>query len=176
MVTRRQVARCHGPVDSMIGGVDGFAVEFHANGHDVVVRVTGEVDAATAPTMSAQLDRARDGFSGDVRVDLAAVTFSTLRRWCAAARSRWARRAGPTRGRGQDGAHGAASIRADRACSTPSNPDYDAERDRRSHRGVIREVPPYLWQVVCCPFPPVGRRSDDTKSPPAVRARPAAHL
>jgi anti-sigma B factor antagonist len=72
----------------MIGGVDGFDVEFRADGRDVLVRVAGEVDTATAPTMLAQLDRARDGFSGDVRVDLADVTFFDSAAVCALLRAR----------------------------------------------------------------------------------------
>jgi anti-sigma B factor antagonist len=55
--------------------VDGFAVEFHTDGRGVLVRVAGEVDAATAPALSAQLERAVEWNSGDVMVDLAGVTF-----------------------------------------------------------------------------------------------------
>jgi hypothetical protein len=61
----------------MIGEVDGFTVECHPDGRDVLVRVVGEVHAATAPTMSAQLDRAGDGLDRRLVV---AKTAPTARR------------------------------------------------------------------------------------------------
>ena len=70
-----------------MGEVSGFTVELHVDGSDVLVRVAGEVDTATAPMLSGELDRARDGFGGDVRVDLAAVTFFDSAAVCALLRA-----------------------------------------------------------------------------------------
>ena len=70
-----------------MGEVNGFTVELHADGPGVLVRVAGEVDTATAPMLSGELDRARDRFGGDVRVDLAAVTFFDSAAVCALLRA-----------------------------------------------------------------------------------------
>jgi anti-sigma B factor antagonist len=59
----------------MTGSVDGFVVEFDAEGDEVTVCVAGEVDVATASAMAAQLDRAVEGFTGEVTVNLSGVTF-----------------------------------------------------------------------------------------------------
>ena len=59
----------------MSSTVDDFAVEFIDDGAGVTVRVVGDVDMATAGVLEAQLDRAVEGFAGDVTVDLTGVTF-----------------------------------------------------------------------------------------------------
>ena len=62
----------------VIGSVDEFAVEFGVDGGDVTVRVTGEVDLATAGALAVELNRAVEDFGGVVTVNLASVTFFDL--------------------------------------------------------------------------------------------------
>jgi anti-anti-sigma factor len=59
----------------MTGSVDRFVVEFDAEGDEVTVCETGEVDVAMANAMAAQLDRAVESFTGEVTVNLSGVTF-----------------------------------------------------------------------------------------------------
>jgi anti-anti-sigma factor len=59
----------------MSSAVEDFAVEFIDDGDGVTVRVMGDVDMDTASKLAGQLHRAIDGFSGDVTVDMAGVTF-----------------------------------------------------------------------------------------------------
>ena len=59
----------------MSSTVDDFAVEFIDDGSGVTVLVVGDVDMDTARALATQLDRAVEGFAGDVTVDLAGVTF-----------------------------------------------------------------------------------------------------
>jgi anti-sigma B factor antagonist len=59
----------------MSSDLDDFAIELINDGSGVTVRVIGDVDMDTAAVLAGQLDRTFDGFSGDVTVDMAGVTF-----------------------------------------------------------------------------------------------------
>jgi anti-anti-sigma factor len=59
----------------MSSSVDHFAVEFVDDGRGGTIRVVGELDLAAAGLLSVEIDRAIDSSSGDVIVNLAAVTF-----------------------------------------------------------------------------------------------------
>ena len=54
---------------------DGFTVEFHPDGPGVTLTVIGELDLLTVGVLTAQLERAIDGFDGEVTVNMAGVTF-----------------------------------------------------------------------------------------------------
>ena len=72
----------------MSSAVDDFAVEFLDDGSGVRVRVIGDVDMDTARVLGAQLDRAVEGFPGEVTVDLAGVTFLDSMGLCVLLRAR----------------------------------------------------------------------------------------
>jgi anti-sigma B factor antagonist len=74
--------------DEMSSAVEEFAVEFSDDGVGVTVRVVGDVDIDTAGVLAAQLDRAVDGFTGDVTVDMAGVAFLDSLGLCVLLRAR----------------------------------------------------------------------------------------
>ena len=71
----------------MTDPVDGFIVEFGADGSDVELRVVGDVDLGTVHVLAADLDRAIAGFAGTVTVNLGAVTFLDSTGLCALLRA-----------------------------------------------------------------------------------------
>ena len=62
---------------------DDFRVEFHPDGSSVTLAVIGELDLLTAGVLTAQLERAIDGFDGEVTVNMAGVTFLDSTALCA---------------------------------------------------------------------------------------------
>jgi anti-anti-sigma factor len=74
----------------MSSAVDDFAVELIDDGSGVTIRVVGDVDMDTASVLGAQLDRAVEGFPGEVTVDLAGVTFLDSMGLCVLLRARTA--------------------------------------------------------------------------------------
>jgi stage II sporulation protein AA (anti-sigma F factor antagonist) len=72
----------------MSSAVDDFGVELIDDDAGVTVRVVGDVDMDTASMLAAQLDRAVEGFPGDVTVDLAGVTFLDPTGLCVLLRAR----------------------------------------------------------------------------------------
>ena len=66
---------------------DDFTVEFHPDDSGVTLAVIGELDLLTVGLVTAQLERAIDGFGGAVTVNMAGVTFLDSTALCALVRA-----------------------------------------------------------------------------------------
>jgi anti-sigma B factor antagonist len=71
----------------MSSRIDRFAIESTVGDRDVMVRVVGDVDMATAGFLAAELAQAVEGFDGAVTVNMAGVTFLDSAGLCALLRA-----------------------------------------------------------------------------------------
>ena len=73
---------------------DDFTVDFHPDGSGVTLAVIGELDLLTVGLLTAQLERAIDGFDGAVTLNMAGVTFLDSTALCALVRGPYRARCG----------------------------------------------------------------------------------